>query len=98
MLLSLSVTGSLGSELRLIVVTQALRQHAAESDIAITAAVLGTLSRAASACARLHLRDEILASPDVVLSILLLEESFQHQVMRRACLQCSHAHLALDLH
>ena len=63
-------------------VPQALCQHAADSDVAVTAAVLGTLSRVASACARLHLRDEVLATPDIVLSIMLLEESFRHQVIR----------------
>lgn len=76
---------------------QALRQQAADSDVTVTAAVLGTLSRLSSACARLHLRDEILATPDVVVSIMLLEESFQHQVMQQACLQFCHAHMARDL-
>lgn len=60
---------------------QALRQHAAESDVLVTAAALSTLTRVASACACLHLRSEILATPDVVLSIMLLEESFKHQVI-----------------
>ena len=59
---------------------QALRQHAADSDVSVTAAALGTLSRVACACARLHLRDEILASPDVVLSIMLLEDGMEAQV------------------
>ena len=77
--------------------TQALRQYAADSDVPVTTALLGTLSRMASASARLHLRDEVLATPDVVLSILLLEESLQHQVMRQACLQCSPACMAVDL-
>ena len=60
---------------------QALRQHTADSDSAITAAALGTLSRVASACARLHMRGEVLAAPDVALSILLFEESMEHQVI-----------------
>ena len=68
---------------------QALRQHTADTDITVTAATLGTLSRVASACARLHLRDVVLATPDVVLSIMLLEESFQHQV--RSMLTCKEA-------
>ena len=59
---------------------QALGQHTADSDSAITAAALGTLSRVASACARLHMRGEVLAAPDV-LSILLFEESMEHQVI-----------------
>ena len=59
---------------------QALRQHTDNSDSAVTAAALGTLSRVASACARLHMRGEVLATPDVVLSILLFEESMEHQV------------------
>lgn len=62
------------------VVMQALRQHAAGSDVPVTAAALGTLTRVASACARLHLRSEILTTPDVVLSILLLEDSLELQV------------------
>lgn len=72
--------------------TQALRQHAADSDVTVTAAVLGTLSRVASACARLHLRKEVLATPDVALSIMLLEESFQQQVMQQTCALYSPAH------
>ena len=62
-------------------VPQALCQHAADTDVTVTAAVLGTLSRVAAACARLHLRDEVLAAPDAALSIMLLEESFRHQVI-----------------
>ena len=59
---------------------QALRQHTDDSDSAITTAALDTLSRVASACARLHMRGEVLATPDVVLSVLLFEESMEHQV------------------
>ena len=59
---------------------QALRQHTADADSAVTAAALSMLSRVASACARLHMRGEIQATPDVVLSILLFEESMEHQV------------------
>ena len=61
-------------------IMQALRQHAAGSDVPVTAAALGTLTRVASACARLHLRSEILTTPDVVLSILLLEDNLELQV------------------
>ena len=60
---------------------QALRQHTADSDSTVTAAALGTLARVALACARLHMRAEVLAAPDVVLSILLFEESMEHQVL-----------------
>ena len=60
---------------------QALRQHTDDSDRAVTAAAMGTLSRVASACARLHMREEVLATPDIVLSILLFEESMEHQVI-----------------
>lgn len=60
---------------------QALRQHTADSDSAVTAAALGMLSRVASASARLHMRGKVLAVPDVVLSILLFEESMEHQVI-----------------
>ena len=69
----------LGMELSQMVM-QALRQHAAGSDVPVTAAALGTLTRVASACARLHLRDEVLTTPDVVLSILLLEDNLELQV------------------
>jgi hypothetical protein len=44
------------------------------------AATLSTLTRVASASARLHLRSDILTTPDVVLSILLLEDSLELQV------------------
>jgi hypothetical protein len=38
-----------------------------------SAAVLGRLARLAGACARLHLRDTVLAMPDVVLAVAMFE-------------------------
>ena len=52
---------------------QALRQQ--DEGGSANAATLATLARTAAACARLHLRDIILALPDATLAIMLLEAS-----------------------
>ena len=52
---------------------QAIRQH--DEGGSVSTALLATLARTASACARLHLRDTVLAMPDAVLAIMLLEAS-----------------------